>query len=353
LESGATSSDSGGVFLSWTRADTDRTGLLGQLVDALRSAGVPVWIDDGEIGPFDGIPDAVRDGLSQAKVLLAWYSHAYPTRRACREELTLALLAAENLGQGDRRVLVVNSESGLDHVLEAQLLDRRFATAEDLQDGGAGWEGGSRRFVGRLAELWQLHDQLHRTTGLAGPGQAGRAVALVSGFGGVGKSLLAAEYAHTFASCYPGGIVWLSALGNDAQGGAPTAEQSQAESDSKFTKLALDLKLDVSSLDPATIRERVKSELDGCDQPVLWIADDLPTGLDAAGFDAWRCPAAMVHELLTTRDRSHSRFATVDLDVLDPADALALLTQGRRLDPNVQSAGDGARSRAGLPPAGL
>src|SRR5664280_1762520 len=280
-ESGATSSDSGGVFLSWTRADTDRSGPLGQLVDALRSAGVPVWIDDGEIGPFDGIPDAVRDGLSQAKVLLAWYSHAYPTRRACREELTLALLAAENLGQGDRRVLVVNSESGLDHVLEAQLLDRRFATAEDLQDpsalagriagrvgavadrfgalsvpgrvrwyGGAGWESGSRRFVGRLAELWKLHDLLQRSTGLAGPGQAGRSVALVSGLGGVGKSLLAAEYAHTFAGCYPGGIVWLSALGNDAQGGALTAEQSQAESDSKFTKLALDLKLDVSSLDP-------------------------------------------------------------------------------------------------------
>jgi len=91
---------------------------------------VPVWIDDGQLGPFDPIPDGVRDGLSQAKVLLAWYSHAYPTRRACREELTLALLAAENLGQGDRRVLVVNSESGLDHVLKAQLLDRRFATAD-------------------------------------------------------------------------------------------------------------------------------------------------------------------------------------------------------------------------------
>jgi hypothetical protein len=361
--SGATSSDIGGVFLSWTRADTNRTGPLGQLVDALHAAGVPVWIDDGQIGPFDPIPDGVRDGLSQAKVLLAWYSHAYPTRRACREELTLALLAAENLGQGDRRVLVVNSESGLDHVLEAQLLDRRFATAEDLQDpsalagrianrvgavadrfgalsvpgrvrwyGGAGWESGSRRFVGRLAELWQLHDQLHRTTGLAGPGQAGRAVALVSGFGGVGKSLLAAEYAHTFAGCYPGGIVWLSALGHDARGGALTAEQSQAAADTQLTQLARSLALDVTGLDPATIRERVKSELDRRGQPVLWIADDLPTGLDADGLDAWRCPAAMVHELLTTRDRSHSRFQRLDLDVLKPADALALLSQGRRLD---------------------
>jgi Tetratricopeptide repeat len=322
-----------------------------------------VWIDDGEIGPFDAIPDAVRDGLSQAKVLLAWYSHAYPTRRACREELTLALLAAENNHEGHRRVLVVDPEPTLDHVLEAQLLDRRFATAEDLQDpsalarrivdrvgavadrfgalsvpgrvrwyGGAGWESGSRRFVGRLGELWKLHDLLHRTMGLAGPGQAGRAVALVSGFGGVGKSLLAAEYAHTFASCYPGGIVWLSALGHDARGGALTAEQSQAAADTQLTQLARSLSLDATGLDPATIRERVKSELDRRGQPVLWIADDLPTGLDADGLDAWRCPAAMVHELLTTRDRSHSRFQRLDLDVLQPADALALLSQGRRLD---------------------
>src|SRR5664280_2130754 len=333
-ESGATSSNTGGVFLSWTRADTDRSGPLGQIVDTLRSAGVPVWIDDGEIGPFDGIPDAVRDGLSQAKVLLAWYSHAYPTRRACREELTLALLAAENLGQGDRRVLVVNSESGLDHVLEAQLLDRRFATAEDLQDpsalagriagrvgevagrcgarsvpgrvrwyGGAGWESGSRRFVGRLAELWKLHDLLQRSTGLAGPGQAGRAVALVSGFGGVGKSLLAAEYAHTFAGCYPGGI-WLSALGHDAGGGALTGEQSQAAADSQPTQLARSPSLDVTGLDPTTIRERSSPNLDRRGQPVLWIADDLPTGLDAAGFDAWRCPAGhgarAAHHTLTS-----------------------------------------------------
>ena len=137
------------MFLSWTRADTDRTGPLGQLVDALRSAGVPVWIDDGEIGPFDAIPDAVRDGLSQAKVLLAWYSHAYPTRRACREELTLALLAAENNHEGHRRVLVVDPEPTLDHVLEAQLLDRRFATAEDLQDPSAL----ARRIVDRVGAV--------------------------------------------------------------------------------------------------------------------------------------------------------------------------------------------------------
>src|SRR3954470_21644881 len=127
-------SDSGGVFISWTRADneegTDRYQQLRQLVAGLEAAGVPVWIDDGQIGPFDPIPDQVRAGLSGSRVLLAWYSAAYPTRRACREELTLALLGAERAGQGAGRVLVVNPEPGAGHVIEARLLERRFAGAD-------------------------------------------------------------------------------------------------------------------------------------------------------------------------------------------------------------------------------
>src|SRR3954454_4687787 len=129
---------SGGVFVSWTRRDTvegtDRLEEMRQLVDALRAAGVAVWIDDGQIGPFDPIPDRVRAGLAASTVLLAWYSAAYPTRRACREELTLALLAAERAGQGAERVLVVNPEPDIDHVLETRLLDRRFAGADELAD---------------------------------------------------------------------------------------------------------------------------------------------------------------------------------------------------------------------------
>ncbi|WP_176449773.1 tetratricopeptide repeat protein [Geodermatophilus saharensis] len=348
--------------MSWTRADTDRHGPLGHLVDALRDLGVPVWVDDAGIGPFDSVPDRVREGLAASRVVLAWYSHAYPTRRACREELTLALLAAERAGQGAGRVLVVNPESGMGHVLEGRLLERRFAGPDDLADlpglaariadrvpahpvpfgalpapgrprwyGGAGWEGSSIRFVGRLGQLWAVHDRLHRTTGLAGPGAAGRSVAVVSGFGGMGKSLLAAEYAHLFADCYPGGVVWLSAAGNDPTGTPPSPEQTRAAADTQIAAVATALEIDVAGLDPDTVRERVKTALDERGQPVLWIADDLPTGLDAAGLDAWRCPAAVVHEIITTRDRAHSKLDRVDLDELSDADALALLTQGRPL----------------------
>jgi hypothetical protein len=386
----AVSSDEGGVFLSWTRADTDRTGDLRRLVDALRSAGVPVWIDDAGIDPFDPIPEVVREGLSRSKLLLAWYSAAYPTRRACREELTLALLAAENAGQGERRVLVINPETSLEHVVEARLLDRRFATTEDLAGpaalagriagrlaevdgpfgslpipdpsrwyGGAGWQGSSDRFVGRLAEFWRVHDLLHRTTGLAGAGEAGRSVALVSGFGGVGKSLFAAEYAHLFTSCYPGGIVWLSAAGHAPSGAARTAEQSKAAAYTAMAGVAEFLNFErvptlSTSSDPSDpskfLREQMKSELDRRGRAVLWIVDDVATGLDAAGLDEWRCPGPMVHELITTRDHSQSRLPTVDLEVLQPADALSLLTQGRPLPPPERAEAEALAEELGYHP---
>jgi hypothetical protein len=101
-----------------------------------RTSAWGVWFDDERIEPFASIPDRVRAGLGEAKVLVAWYSAAYPTRRACREELTLALLAAERAGEGPERVLVVNPEPGMGHVLEARLLDRlyRFKTNRMASD---------------------------------------------------------------------------------------------------------------------------------------------------------------------------------------------------------------------------
>jgi hypothetical protein len=120
------------VFVSWTRADADDGPR--RLAAALEAAGLGVWFDEDRIEPFASIPDRVRAGLGAAKVLVAWYSAAYPARRACREELTLALLAAERAGEGPERVLVVNPEPGMGHVLEARLLDRRFAGQDEISN---------------------------------------------------------------------------------------------------------------------------------------------------------------------------------------------------------------------------
>lgn len=347
--------------MSWTRADTARDGVLGDLVERLEARKVPVWIDDAQITTFDPIPERIRQGLAQAKVLLAWYSVDYPTRRACREELTLALLAAQRQHQPDR-VLVINPEPDSEHLLETQLLNSRFAGQQDLQDldrladriaervsaqptplgqlpaedralwyGTEAWQDGSPRFVGRLQELWTLHDKLGRTTELVGGRQAGQALALVAGLGGVGKSLLAAEYARLFASSYPGGVVWLSALGNDTTGRTPSPEQSQAAAATAYAKLASTwLHLNIQDQDPVQVRAVVRQELVRRGQQVLWVIDDLPSGLDTAGLSAWRCPSPITHELITTRDRTHSSLPLLELGVLAPDDALSLLLQGHR-----------------------
>jgi hypothetical protein len=130
------------VFVSWTRhaapliADDSPDGVAvspQDLVAALERVGVSAWIDEQGIGAFDPIPDRVRTALSEAKVMVAWYSAGYPTRRACREELTLALLAAEHSSAaGARWVLVINPEPDATHVVEAALLDSRFAGPADV-----------------------------------------------------------------------------------------------------------------------------------------------------------------------------------------------------------------------------
>ncbi len=349
------------VFLSWTRVDAGEGPHA--LATALSAEGVDVWIDDHSIETFAPITSTIQEGLSSSNVFVAWYSEGYASRRACREELTLALLAAMRADQGPLRVLVVNPEMRMDHILEAPLLDQHFAGPDDIQSrgmadlarriaarardirepfgalpdgeqtrwyGGAGWQGGSADFVGRLTEVWQLYDHLHRSSELTG-GRAARQLAYVSGLGGVGKSLLAAEYAHRFAALYPGGVVWLNALGRDVAGDASLAEQSRAASENAMTNVAAWLGLDVSGASPLVIREAVKTHITESRRPTLWVVDDLPSGLSEEDVDEWRCPTPFTHELITSRDRSHVRLQPLLLGVLPAAEATMLVTAGRDL----------------------
>src|SRR3954454_3168010 len=99
----------GGVFVSWTRADGDDRPeqLAALLTDRFE---IDAFVDSAEIGAFDPIDARILSGLARSSVVVAWYSRAYPSRRACREELTIALLAAQRAGQLAARVLVVNPE---------------------------------------------------------------------------------------------------------------------------------------------------------------------------------------------------------------------------------------------------
>ncbi|MFJ1604092.1 toll/interleukin-1 receptor domain-containing protein [Streptomyces sp. NPDC088253] len=64
------------------------------LVEALRGAGVSVFLDESGIDEFDGITQKIRSALAGARLFVAYYSGAYPKRPACQWELLTAFRAA-------------------------------------------------------------------------------------------------------------------------------------------------------------------------------------------------------------------------------------------------------------------
>lgn len=125
-------------------------------------------------------------------------------------------------------MLVVNPLDTTDHIFPVTLRDGLFQKAPSLDD-PAGivelaaridahvaqidtalgdvrptvpptWYGahptGSTRFVGRLADMWSLHSTLNASEAVVITGKASRRdVAQLRGLGGIGKMLLAEEYA--------------------------------------------------------------------------------------------------------------------------------------------------------------
>jgi tetratricopeptide (TPR) repeat protein len=165
-------------------------------------------------------------------------------------------------------------------------------------------------FVGREELLRAVHEQLTRgtRTGL------GRTAALL-GLGGLGKTQLAVEYAFRHKDDYPGGVVWLTADQDlDAQlvELAARARWVAPEVEHKF-------KLEVA-------RQRVRSHPD-----CLIIFDNLET-LDAVrGY----LPAEGVESyLLVTSRAEQPDFISVQLDPLDEALSLRLLTQEAKHEPS-------------------
>src|SRR5829696_8269448 len=92
------------LFISYARADSHAVR---PLAEALRERGLRVFIDDHEIDDFARITTTITRSLAASRVLLAYYSTTYPTRRACQSELTAAYLAAQRGDDPSRRILVL------------------------------------------------------------------------------------------------------------------------------------------------------------------------------------------------------------------------------------------------------
>ena len=349
-------------FISYPRADREKVV---PIYRALIDEGLKVWIDETDVSDHTSITKSIVDGLSRSKALLAYYSHTYPKRRACQWELTAAFLASEQGSDHKNRILVINPEDGVDHIQPAKLRDLKFhkipkgAGSDEINriaasvkahitgiEGLIGdihafkpltWYGtrkgfGSNRFVGRLSYMWDIHSAL---TGsgfpLTGDGKAASSVARVYGTGGVGKSLLALEYALRFGAAFPGGIFWLSAFGNDDVKEGMSAEDREAERTEQIRGIAIGLEIQVNDKIPDEIERDVKIKLEQRGEPFLWIVDDLPAGMDLDTLERWLTPHQLGKTLITTRTREYDSLGTpIPLDVLKPDEAYQLLTWQRR-----------------------
>jgi tetratricopeptide (TPR) repeat protein len=323
-------------------------------VEALTLAGVRVWRDEARVDEGSSITSEVLDGLSTSHALLAYYSPDYPGSRICQWEQAAAWVAAEAAGPAQERVLLLlpHDVARPDHVLgllrdELALRVPAPSAREDLKcfaeevarrlhalDGRTlgellplavppEWKlrarvAPSERFTGRAKDLWNLHALLHRDKLTVITGRTGPSTAQVRGLGGIGKTLLAVEYVARFGAGFPGGIFWI-----DTANRTPESARIDAA-------LALGV--------PADKPEQLRAALRGCGS-YLWVADNLPSGLSQAEVEAWCAPTANGRTLVTTRSKTWGAMGgTLDLDVLEPDEALELLTRRRPTTTEVAAA---------------
>ncbi|WP_233521333.1 tetratricopeptide repeat protein [Streptomyces triticagri] len=348
------------VFVSYSRADVQQAGVLAA---ALREQGLRVFVDETSVEDFASITTTITGALARSKSLLAFYSARYPHSRACQWELTYAYLAGQREGDPRKRVLVVNPDAGAGHVQPVELRDARhwpwpstpsalgrFAarvaahTAELVDamsapraypDGRAApgsWlpapaRTGSSHFTGRLREQWHIHTALHRHhTPLVAPSSGGSGrTAQLRGMAGIGKSLLAQEYALRFGSAFPGGVFWFDLHG--LQGAEPSAVMDAYAEQVATVTDALGLGSGGPERQLRQSLSRLAVFLGEQGSPCLWTVDGLPDGLSEEHLNLLRGPHLLASTLITTRSRRYGGFAEpVDLGPLPDADSLQLLT---------------------------
>lgn len=342
------------VFLSYSRADRRRVE---PLVAALEEAGLRVFVDHAAIPGFGPISSTIREQLGHSKVLLAFYSLGYPQRPACQWELTAAYLAGWHEGDPRRRVLVVNPELSSRHIHPIELRDARHwplptstaqlaafaaevrawtsALNDPLPMLAAGlsptFSPGPRplpspAFTGRLPDLWQVHSTLnsHASPLVDGPPATGAAV--LHGPAGIGKTLLAQEYALRFGPAFPGGVYWLNIAGSHLTGasGEDPAALAFLSFEAQFRAIADDLGIPSAITD---LHAAVRAALGAAQQPYLWVVDGLPGGLTSRQVLRLCAPHVGGRTLLTTRSMRYSSIATpVEVRPLTPEHAYGLLT---------------------------
>jgi tetratricopeptide (TPR) repeat protein len=243
-----------------------------------------------------------------------------------------------------QRIVVLNPEQGTNHIQplsirDSRLIDaisvdpnelaKRIAARLDGLTGGFGksralappqWFGsnmrlGSNRFVGRLPDLWAIHSGLSQGS-FALITRGSTSLVQVQGMGGLGKTLLAEEYALRFGPAYPGGVFWLSAVAGDSLS-------------AQVLRIAGHLGMETANLTPDEAMGLLRGTLSERGR-YLWIVDDLPADADHDKLLTWSAPSVNGVTLVTTRNKRLKGSGFVHpLDVLSPDEAFELLTSRR------------------------
>ncbi|NJP33754.1 tetratricopeptide repeat protein [Micromonospora thermarum] len=343
------------VFLSYSWEDH---ALACRLQVALEAQRLRVFRDERGIQDFQQIDEAIAGNLARSRSLVALYSPAFPESPYCRWELATALAQAHRLDGHTRRVLAVRHGVDFADLVPAQLADVKLpvatvsveAVAESvathlsqvddrvLGDAPSATPGRwlphepqpAPAFRGRWAELWRIKAAL--TPGYT-PTRRGRAVAVLLGLGGQGKTALAVEYARRFADEYPGGIFLLHGFGSHlhSRGDHAFALDVRRRQLERITRQLTN----GQEADEHALRDH----LERAGLPYLWIVDDLPRDTGDELFDALLAPTATGHTLITTRYESAARRGEpIRLSALADEDAVALITSARRPAPGERAA---------------
>ncbi|GAB3726522.1 hypothetical protein GCM10027598_45480 [Amycolatopsis oliviviridis] len=321
------------VFLCFSRADPDGTARMTTIEAALRDAGLRVFRDTDE-DEFAPVPPKIADAIAGSRVVLVYYSRAFPARHTCQWELTAAFAAARRHGDPADRVLVIDPDPG-GHIAPAELAGAKFFTGPVTprtlpalvkrvlgKVAGAGHPLGARargrrpahRMTGRYRELWAVHD-----------GLSARSVLMVRGLPGVGKTALVERYASLFHDVFDGGVLRLGPFGHHA----PDEVLPQfhlALSHAAGERLGADL----SGMDFDRLRQHVAGRLGTAGRRVLVLVDDVPAGLPPNVLDRLLLRAPQVSTVITSRERDSSwDVATVDLAGLTPEEGLRLFGEYR------------------------
>lgn len=340
------------IFISYRHSQIE---MARQVETQLLQAGLEVFRDEREIEPTESISAAVKQGLADSHAMLILLSEDYSRSRYCQWELTAAFIAAQQAGRAiDRIFLLQLGDNNLLQQLPVELADALYLKSDDRElgyrlqskmaslTGTLGEQGaftmppaygrgltGSPRFVGREQVIWQLHSALQASQNPMITGHTKPDIAEVSGMGGIGKTLLAEEYALRFGAAYPGGIFWLDAYGS-FNPGQPDIELFKASCTEQYRKVALSLQLQPApDEDLLMLRARIDQAIRERGQRCLWIVDDIPQGLakHQKEIKLWFSPCPeLAPTMVTTRSREYHTIGTeLPLDVLDMPAALDLL----------------------------